>query len=105
MGRLRKMFGIQDSWMTDLPMLKAPQVTDTKGINNRAKQTRQHHPISARVKIKEKVNGKQHTHLGTSKSYKAASGLCQHVLFDDGEFEEFMNAELSKFKLTTPHAP
>ena len=68
------MFGPQDSNMTNPPMLKAPRVT-TEGINNRTKQARQRHPIGARIKIKEKVDGKQRTHPGTAKNYDATSGL------------------------------
>ena len=95
--RLRDIYGITN------PTGKQPtnQAVPAPRVNDYTKtKHKQNHRIGTRIKVVEYENGKKKTYLGTAKAYDPSTGL-YHVIFDDGEYEEFDNEEMHRFRVIT----
>ena len=66
-------------------------------INRYEPKKKQRFPLGTRVRIKE-ARG---SFIGKATGYDPHTGL-YHVVFDDGEYEEFDNAEMAYFQLRAP---
>jgi hypothetical protein len=117
--RLRGMYGIEPTAPIKQTVAKAPEehVTDAqddpvdpprvqddhKGINRYQPKKKQRYPLGTRVRVEEKKNGKRTAFIGKATAYDQHTGL-YHVEFEDGEYEEFDNDEMTYFRLLKPHA-
>ena len=74
------------------------------GMNQYRPKKRQRFPLGTRVQIIEKTNSKRTVFIGKAEEHNPSTGL-YHVVFEDGEYEEFDDDEMKHFKIVKLHAP
>ena len=77
-----------------------PRVPYQNSINQSRARKKQRYPIGTRVRVKEK----KQTHIGTAVDYSAHTGL-YYIEFEDGEFDEFNDDEMTCFRLVKGFKP
>ena len=100
-NRLRRMYSLKPQVPT-VPVedVEPPRVKYHKGINRYRPRKKQRFPIGTRIRIREKNK----TYIGTAVEYDSHTGL-YYVEFEDGEFEEFNDEEMTHFQLVKSYKP